>query len=160
MKYIEINGNKIYYFTDISFAISHVLRELGFHKESSFYCVKPKGQEPVAFQMNYDNCWKIKHHDWNKDAIFKPSYGEPWSFYDSIHYPYYQKFDEEGYICTLPSNDQINSFCERNGFPLECSLTDNNAILLHLIKVYRKKAKQPRAFEKYIPLTKREEPRE
>ena len=132
------------------FAISHILREFGFHKESTHYFVKPKGEQATLLKINLANFWNFKHYDWNKAEIYKPSMGKAWNAFGRTNYPIFSAFEKPGYICTVPNDNQILSFAERHGFKISIkSLSD---IILDLIVAYREKKKDDKAFEKYKKL--------
>ena len=129
------------------FEIAHVLRELGFRKESKFYYVKA-GKIVGSFLMRQNNFWNFKHYDFNKSDRFVPSMGEPWIQNNHYNFPIFDNFGFSGYICTCPTYKQVFDFCDSIGITLsnkKCS----SIILCDLILFYRKKVHQDRAFEKY-----------
>ena len=129
------------------FEIAHVLRELGFRKESKFYYVKA-GNIVGSFPMRQNNFWNFKHYDFNQDNRFVPSMGEPWFQNNHKNYPIYDKFGFEGYICTCPTYKQVFDFCDRLQILL-LSKEEPRLILESLIKFYREKVHQMCAFYKY-----------
>jgi len=135
---------------EMIFAISHILREFGFHKESTHYFVKPKGEKATLLRMNLSNHWNKKHYDWNGYDRYTPEMGLATDFYGSICIPLCSEFEKSGYICTVPNDEQIKSFAERKGFEIR---TENlSEILTDLIAAYRGKMNESKAFEKYIKL--------
>lgn len=129
---------------ELVFAICHVLRELGFHKESSTYFVKSKGKRLKVFKMNENNIWSFKHRDFNGYSRFVPSMG-------NIGESIFQEYDYEGYICTCPSMYQLKDFCMRKAIPIRDFLSPKS-VLEDLIYEYRIKSKQYNAFRKYLEL--------
>ena len=135
---------------EMIFAISHILREFGFHKESTHYFVKPKGEKATLLRMNLSNHWHKKHYDWNGVDCYVPSMASTSDFYGNKFIPLYSEFEKSGYICTVPNDEQIKSFAERKGFEIR---TGNlSEILTDLIAAYRGKMNESKAFEKYIKL--------
>lgn len=132
------------------YAIAHLLRELGFRKESAWYIVKAKGMKPVKFKLNRNNHWHIEHHDFNGDSKFYPRMALQWKLpWGEIGTPYYQPFDHEGNIYTVPSLDQIHEFCCRRGFACY-SIHEPQEIIRHLVFMYRKLNNDQTAFRKYV----------
>lgn len=129
------------------FEIAHVLRELGFRKESKFYYVKA-GNIVGSFPMRYNNFWNFNHYDFNKFNRFVPSMGEPWFQNNHKNYPVFDKFGFEGYLCTCPTYKQVFDFCDRKKIPL-LSKEEPKLILESLIKFYREKTHHICAFYKY-----------
>jgi len=129
------------------FEIAHVLRELGFRKESKFYYVKA-GKLVGSFPMRQNNFWNFKHYDFNSEYRFVPSMGNPWLFNNHQNYPVFEKYNREGYLCTCPTFGQVNDFCKRWNIPLT-DKENTKTILYDLIKFYRKKIHQETAFKKY-----------
>lgn len=134
------------------FAISHILRELGYHKESTHYFVKPKGEKATLLRMNFSNCWNFKHRDWNRHGYYAPSNGKTWDFHGTVCIPCFADFGKSGYICSIPNDEQIISFSKRNGIELH-DMTKLSVILSDMISAYRMKTDQVDAFRKYEPLT-------
>lgn len=131
------------------YAIAHLLRELGFRKESAWYIVKAKGMKPVKFKLNRNNYWRIEHHDFNGDGRFYPSMGQQWERFGRMETPFYQPFDHEGNLYTVPSLDQIHDFCCKRGFAC-FGIWQPQEIILHLVFMYRKVNNDPTAFRKYV----------
>lgn len=132
------------------YAIAHLLRELGFRKESAWYIVKAKGMKPVKFKLNRNNHWHIEHYDFNGDYRFYPSMGQQWELpWGNMGIPYYQPFDHEGNIYTVPSLDQIHEFCCRRGFACY-GIHEPQEIIRHLVFMYRTINNDPTAFRKYV----------
>ena len=136
---------------ELIFAISHILRELGFRKESAHYFIKPKGESPTLLRINTLNHWYFKHYDWNGVNRYFPSMASTIKYCGNKIIPLYTEFEKSGYICTVPNDVQIKSFAERQGFEIR---TGNlSEILIDLIAAYRGKKNESKAFEKYIKLT-------
>lgn len=135
---------------NIDFALCHILRELGFHKESDIFFVKSfKGIKVLPLVKN--NYWNLKHYDWNKYEKYKPEFSKP-SYHDDgtiwaiSQFPYY---DYEGYICTIPGLQQIRDFCNLNN--IHAKFNNKGTLILSLIEFYRSKSKHHRnAFEGYV----------
>ena len=134
---------------ELEFAVSHVLRELGFHKESEWYFIKSNG-EINFFKINKNNFWKIQHADWNSCRYYYKELGEEWKTpWNGVGIPYYRKYDGSGYICTIPTFEQISDFCSKRMIPIDC--TNYETVLRSLITYYRLSVKnQEKAFEKYL----------
>lgn len=132
------------------YAIAHLLRELGFRKESAWYIVKAKGMKPMKFKLNRNNHWHIEHYDFNGDYRFYPSMGQQWELpWGKMGTPYYQPFDHEGNIYTVPSLDQIHEFCCRRGFACY-GIHEPQEIIRHLVFMYRILNNDQTAFRKYV----------
>ena len=140
---------------EMIFAISHILREFGFHKESTHYFVKPKGEKATLLRMNLSNHWNKKHYDWNGCDRYNPDMGLATDFYGSICIPLCSEFEKPGYICSVPNDEQIQSFAERQGFVI--GVGNLSEILIDLIVAYREKKNESKAFEKYMKLTEQDE---
>ena len=135
---------------EMIFAISHILREFGFRKESTHYFVKPKGDKATLLRMNLSNHWNLKHYDWNGVDNYTPSMCKTWDFNGTICIPLYSEFEKSGYICSVPSCEQILSFSETQGF--EIRMGNVSETLADLIAAYREKKNKTKAFEKYMKL--------
>jgi hypothetical protein len=132
----------------LEYKIAHLLRELGFKKETDSYFVKPKGKEPIKFRMNLSNFWYFRHYNFNRYNQFLPSMGEPWWFLDRWNNPIFQQFNESGYLCSAPKIEQILDFCSRKGIVITDE-KDDESILKDLITAYRTKSKNNKSFLKY-----------
>lgn len=131
------------------FAICHVLREFGYRKESAKYFVKPKGGKPVILDIEERNCWHIKHYDFNsRNRYVKEMGGVSGKF---GYYGVFSEFNKDGYICTIPLENQIIEFAKIKGF--ELSNIKNLSLTLHqLVIAYREEYKDITAFNKYLEL--------
>lgn len=133
------------------FAISHVLREFGFRKESHCYFVKPKGEKATLLRMNFANFWHLQHYDWNGVNSYVPKMGNTWDAFGKEGVPVFAKFEKSGYICSVPNDEQILSFAKRHRFEIR-NIKNLSDILFDLIMAFRDKSKDYKAFEKYMKL--------
>ena len=131
------------------FAISHVLREFGYHKESTQYFVKPKGEMPVVLNLEERNTWHRKHFDWNGREKYVKSMGDSWEWTGGLHYNVFSEFPKDGYLCTIPAKEQVIAFAERKGFQIT-NINNLYLTLKEIILAYRKVNNLPTAFNKYI----------
>lgn len=123
---------------EVAFAICHVLREMGYRKESNQYYVKIKGQPLVLRNMNLHNWWGCKHHDWNQMG---------YKLYKILEESWLK--DKQGYICSVPDFEQIQELAKTKNIELT-NIKERRIILRDLIVYYRKTRNDSRAFEKYM----------
>lgn len=131
------------------FVIAHLLKELGFRKESPFYFVKAKREEPKLFKIRYGNFWDLKHYDFNRFAMYEPSFGERWKNCNRMNIPIFQEYKTPGYLCTCPSAWQIYDFCSQKGIRL-VNTSSCLDIIIELVTAYRKKTGFENAFQKIL----------
>ena len=135
---------------DINFAICHLLRELGFHKESDMYFVKAKYKKPKALHIILNNFWHLKHNDWNETNGYVVSMGNTWKTpWGGTGIPYFSPYNKNGYLCTIPTIEQVKDFDKRLNINID--YTSKNTILASLIFYYRNKSKHNKnSFEYYL----------
>ena len=132
------------------FAIAHLLKELGFRKESKYYYIKGKGRKPEKFKMRMDNHWHLQHTDFNGFHWYQPSMGNTWTTpWGGIGIPEFQPCDYEGYICTVPTWEQMAEFCSRWNITLR-DINSTQTVIEDLVRAYRQRPKQENAFRKYM----------
>lgn len=135
---------------ELLFAICRVLREFGYHKESARYFVKPDNEEPVILHLEERNTWKIKHHDFNGYTKYVKEMGEVHlNRWNELNHSLFSEFNKDGYICTIPLEEQVIAFAERMGFKIT-DIRNLSLTLKEIILAYRKINKFPTAFNKYI----------
>lgn len=120
---------------EITFAICHLLRELGFRKSSDQYFLKIKGAEVMLRVMNRANFWEKKKNDWNG--------------INNLIYCQREFGDNKGYVCSVPTYEQISDFAKSKG--IKITDTKNRKLTLkELIIAYRQTRHDSRAFSKYM----------
>ena len=135
---------------ELLFAICRVLREFGYHKESDRYFVKPDNEEPVILHLEKRNTWKRKHYDFNgRDKYVKEMGGAHLNRWNELSYGLFSEFNKDGYICTIPLEEQVIAFAERMGFKIT-DIRNLSLTLKEIILTYREINKFPTAFNKYI----------
>lgn len=135
---------------NIDFALCHLLREIGFHKESDIYFVKAKGKAPKILPIRKDNYWHLEHYDWNKREKYVREMGTKWKTWNNKDgIPFFSYYDFDSYLCTIPGIEQIKEFANSNN--IEIDYTNKGTILISLIKYYRSKSRYNKnGFEGYL----------
>ena len=132
------------------YVVAELLKQLGFRKKTEKYIIKTKKNKLHFFNVNTDNFWRVRHVDFNSKNKYLPQMGRCWDYTSNKKgVPYYQPFEEEGTLYSLPTMWQIVSFCTRRGIILR-NCDDVDTTISDLIFAFRKKTKQRDAFSKYL----------
>lgn len=140
----------------IDFAIAHLLRELGFRKQTRQYFVKAKGEKPKLFDSRHGGGYH--YTDYNAYNKYLPHMGKARMFNDISLTPAFQEYDKAGYVCAAPSVSQISDFCEKMGMGIvietridgcRAACYDKQKVLKELIKEYRRRTGFTDAFRRY-----------
>ena len=138
----------------IDFAVAHLLRELGFRKQTKQYFVKAKGEKPKLFDSRHGGGYH--YTDYNAYGKYLPHMGKARVFNGISLTPDFQEYDKAGYVCAAPSVSQISDFCEKMGIVIKTKIDGNLAVcydkqkvLKELIKEYRCRTGFADAFRRY-----------
>ena len=141
----------------IDFAVSHLLRELGFRKQTKQYFVKAKGEKPKLFGFSRRG-GGYYYIDYNAYKKYLPHMGKARMFNGMSPTSDFQEYDKAGYVCAAPSANQIINFCKkmRMGIVLETKINgcyapyyNKQKVLKELIKEYRRRTGFTDAFRRY-----------
>ena len=140
----------------IDFAVAHLLRELGFRKQTRQYFVKAKGEKPKLFDSR--RCGGYHYTDYNAYKKYLPHMGKARVFDGMSLTPDFQEYDKAGYVCAAPSVSQISDFCEKMGMGIVIETKidgcravcyDKQKVLKELIREYRRRTGFTDAFRRY-----------
>lgn len=69
--------------------------------------------------------------------------------WNELNHSLFSEFNKDGYICTIPLEEQVIAFAERMGFKIT-DIRNLSLTLKEIILAYREINKFPTAFNKYI----------